>query len=94
MKNCISINNNYTTTADDYYIGVNTEKPIVITLLSDAEDGVEYVIKTEMKPPIGKRIVTIVTADESTIDSYSFYLIQVSHDRIKLFRHSKQWHII
>ena len=94
MFNCILINSNYTTTADDYYIGVNTEKPITITLLPHAHDGVEHVIKAEMKPPIGRRTATIETSDGSTIDGYSLYLIQVSHDHIRLFRRGGEWHII
>ena len=94
MSNSILINNNYTTRADDYYIGVDTEKPITITLLPDAEDGVEHVIKAEMKPPIGRRTITIETSDDSTIDGYVMYLIQVSHDHIRLFRRGGQWHII
>lgn len=94
MANCILINNNYTTLLDDYYIGINAEKPITITLLPNAKDGVEHVIKAEMKPPIGKRIITIETIDGSTIDGYLIYLIQVSHDNIRLFRRGGQWHII
>jgi hypothetical protein len=90
----ISINKNYTTTCDDYYIGVNTEKPITITLLPYAKDGQEYVIKAQMKPPIGKRLITIATIDESTIDGYSLYIMQVSHDHVRLFRNDGNWHVI
>ena len=90
----ISISKNYTTTKDDYYIGVDTEKPVTITLLPDAEDGQEYVIKAEMKPPIGKRKITIGTIDESTIDGYSSHVIYVSHDYVRLFRRGGNWHVI
>ena len=90
----ISISKNYTTTKDDYYIGVDTEKPISITLLPNAEDGQEYIIKAEMKPPIGKRKITIGTIDESTIDGYSSYVIYVSHDYVRLFRHASHWHVV
>lgn len=90
----ISIDKNYTLTKDDYYIGVNANKPITITLLPNADDGQEYIIKAEMKPPIGKRIISIVTIDESTIDGYARYLIQVSHDHVRLFRNNGNWNVI
>lgn len=90
----ISISKNYTTTKEDYYIGVDANKPVTITLLPDAEDGQEYVIKAEMKPPLGKRKITIGTSDESLIDGYSSYVIYVSHDYVRLFRSSGHWHVI
>ena len=93
-KNSVVIYKHYTTTSDDYYIGVDTEKPLTITLLPNAEDGQEYVIKAEMKPPIGKRSITIDTSDESKIDGYSSHVISVSHDFVKLFRRGGNWHII
>jgi hypothetical protein len=90
----IVISKNYTTTEEDYYIGVDSEKPVSITLLPDAKDGQEYVIKAEMKPPVGKRKITISTIDNSTIDGYSFYTICVSHDRVRLFRRDSNWYVI
>lgn len=90
----ITINKNYTTTKDDYYIGVNSEKPITITLSHDVEDGQEYVIKAQMPPPIGRAKITIVTDDESLIDGYTSYVIHVSHDYVRFIRNGRNWHVI
>ena len=81
-------------TADEFYIGVASEKPVTIYLPAAAPDGKIIVIKAEMKPPLGSRKVNVLTSDNSTIDGYNEASINVSHGKITLIRNNKNWFII
>jgi hypothetical protein len=87
------VQTNYTATQDDFYLGVEASSPITITL-PECEDGKQYIIKSEMKPPISNRRIRIVAADGSKFDGYSEHTISVSHDCLWVIRHSSNWHII
>jgi len=87
------VNANYTATHDDFYLGVEASGPITITL-PECEDGKQYIIKSEMKPPILNRRIRIVGADGSKIDGYSDHTISVSHDCLWLIRHNGNWFIL
>lgn len=87
------VQTNYTATQDDFYLGVEASGPITITL-PECEDGKQYIIKSEMKPPISNRRIRIVAADGSKFDGYSEHTISVSHDCLWVIRHSINWHII
>ena len=82
------------TTADEFYIGVSSEKPVTVYLPAAAADGKIIVIKAEMKPPMGSRKVSILTTDGSTIDGYSEASITVSHGKMTLIRNNNNWFII
>lgn len=84
----------YYATADEFYIGVASEKPVTVYLPAAAPDGKIIVIKAEMKPPIGSRKVIIETTDGSKIDGYSDASINVSHGKITLIRNNNNWFII
>lgn len=81
-------------TADEFYIGVASEKPVTIYLPADCADGKIITIKAEMRPPLGSRKIDIVTIDGSTIDGYSDASITVSHGVKTLIRNNKNWFII
>lgn len=87
------VQTNYTVTHDDFYLGVDTNGPITITLPA-CDDGKQYIIKSEMKPPLLNRRIKIITADGSTIDGYVEHLISVSHDTLSVIRHRGNWHIL
>lgn len=78
-----TINDSYEVQEDDFYLGVNCEKPITITLPSEVENGRFLVIKAEMKPPMSNRIITIKAPDK-TIDGYASRTLQVSHETVRL----------
>jgi hypothetical protein len=90
----ILVSEDYTVTLDDYYIGVNSSGPVTITLPGDCQDCDEYIIKAEMKPPLGNRKVTIVGANGETIDGYPDYIIEVSHDYVRLICNGGNWWVI
>lgn len=92
--NAITIHSTYTATCDDFYIGVDSDGPSLITLPPDAPTGTQLVIKCEMKPPIGNRKITIETSDGSLIDNSKSYTMQVSYEFVWLFMNDGNWYVI
>lgn len=92
--NALTIHSTYQATCDDFYIGVDSDGPSVITLPPDAPDSTQLVIKCQMKPPIGNRKITIETSDSSLIDNSSSYVMQVSYEFVWLFRNDGNWFVI
>lgn len=88
------VDSNYAATTEDCYIGVDSKKPVIITLPAVPEDGKIIIVKAEMKPPIGNRKITIEASDGSSIDGYSKHMIQVSHESVKLIYRGHSWHEI
>jgi hypothetical protein len=88
------ISEDYTTTANDYYIGVQSDGPTTITLLPDAPDCIEYIIKAEMGPPLGNRKITIETMDGSKIDGLDKIVLEVPYQFVRLFRRGGTWYTV
>lgn len=91
---CILVSEDYTTTDFDYYIGVNSEKPVTISLLNDVDSCTEYVIKAEMGPPIGNRKITIKPEAPSLIDGDTIYTIEVPYQSVNVIFRGGNWHIV
>jgi hypothetical protein len=91
--NVILISSDYTATCDNYYIGVNSEDPVTVTLPSDCTDCCELIIKAEMGPPLGNRKITI-DAGNSTIDGAPTYVIEVPYQSVRLICRGGIWHIV
>ena len=90
----ITISEDYIVEHGDYYIGVDSEGPVTIILPTTFENGYLLCIKTQMKPPIGNRKITIESDNSSPIDGNAKYIIQVSYESIQLIFHDNQWWII
>ena len=90
----ILVSDDYTATCDDYYIGVNSNEPVTITLPEDCIDCCEIIVKAEMGPPLGNRKVTVTTSDGSLIDDDDEYIIEVPYDSINVICRGGDWHII
>jgi hypothetical protein len=88
------VSSDYTATCDDYYIGVNSDKPVTITLPENCTDCCEIIVKAEMGPPLGNRKVTVTTSDASLIDGEGDYIITVPYGRINVLCRGGDWHII
>lgn len=93
-KNCILISEDYQATSDDYYIGVNSEEPVEVTLPEECEDCQEIIVKAEMGPPLGNRKVTITTSDGSLIDGDDNYVMETPYESVHLICRGSDWHII
>lgn len=88
-----TIDSTYYCTADEFYIGVVSEKPVTVYLPADPKNGEIIIVKAEMIPPIGTRKITITTVDGTKIDGYSDVNITVSHGS-KSFLYNNGWHVI
>jgi len=85
----------YTATMDDYYIGVNSDGPVTVTLPPNPSGCDEIIIKAEMGPPLGNRKITITTSDGSFIDGETQYIIEVPWQAVHLiYSGSSNWYII
>ena len=80
--------------ADEFYIGVDSEKPVTVYLPTAPSDGKIIIIKAEMMPPLGSRKIVITTTDGSKIDGYADTSITVSHESKRLMYHKNAWKII
>ena len=87
----ILVSQDYTATLDDYYIGVNSTRPVTITLPTSNGDCGEIIIKAEMGPPLGNRKITITTSDGSFIDGASSYVITVPYQSVNLLQRGGDW---
>ena len=47
-----------------------------------------------MGPPLGNRKITIVTADDATIDGKDDYVIEVPYGYVRLISRGGEWYII
>jgi len=90
----ILVSSDYTATCDDYYIGVNSNEPVTISLPEECSDCCEIIVKAEMGPPLGNRKVTVTTTDGSYIDGIDKYVIEVPYQSVNIFCRGGDWHII
>jgi hypothetical protein len=90
----ILVSTDYAATCDDYYIGVNSDGPVTITLPEECTDCCEIIVKAEMGPPLGNRKVTVTTTDGSYIDGIDKYVMEVPYQSVNIICRGGDWHII
>ena len=90
----ILVSEDYTATCDDYYIGVNSDEPVTITLPENCTDCCEIIVKAEMGPPLGNRKVTVTTSDGALIDGADDYIITTPYGAINVICRDGDWYII
>lgn len=90
----ILVSADYTATCNDYYIGVNSNTAVTITLPPECNTCCEIVVKAEMGPPMGNRKVTITTSDGSFIDGSNSYVMTIPYESVQLICRGGDWHII
>jgi hypothetical protein len=90
----ISVSDDYIATCDDYYIGVDSNQPVTITLPEDCPNCCEIIVKAEMGPPLGNRKVTVTTSDGSLIDGDDEYVIVVPYGVVNVICNNGDWYII
>ena len=88
------VSQDYIVKMDDYYIGVNSSRPVTITLPSDCTDCHQIIVKAEMGPPLGNRKVTIVAGNGSTIDGSADYVMEVPYESVTLLCRGGNWNIV
>lgn len=91
--NRIVVSDDYTAQNDDYYIGVNSDHPVTITLPADCDGTCEIIVKAEMGPPIGNRKITICS--NSLIDGLDQnYVIEVPYQCAHFICRGNSWWVI
>ena len=89
-RNTVIISEDYTAKLTDYYIGVNNEKPITVTLPEEAPKGTEYIIKLQIGAPVGNRKVTVKS--NSKIDNTDTIILTNPYESLQVLFQSA-WHI-
>jgi len=89
-RNTVVVTEDYTAKLTDYYIGVNNEKPVTITLPDDAPKGTEYIIKLQIGAPVGNRKVTVKSG--TNIDNVSTIILTNPYEALQVLFQSS-WHI-
>lgn len=88
--NTIGVTNNYTATATDEYIGVNSTSLVTVTLPVGV-DGRQYIIKEERGSGTGK--VNVQGSNSEKIDNSPFKQLTANASLTVVFR-AGQWRII
>jgi hypothetical protein len=78
----------------DYYIGVANPRQVTITLPSYPSHCIQLVIKEELGPPVGNRIITITTEDGSLIDGNTDFVITEPYEVLRLIYRGGEWHVV
>jgi hypothetical protein len=91
--NAIVVSQDYTATPDDYYIGVDSQRPVTITLPMSVINCKQYVIKVEMGPPLGNRKVKIASPG-TTIDGATSIVLTNPYESVSVLYRGGKWHII
>lgn len=89
-RNTVIVSGNYTALTTDYYIGVQAEGPVTITLPEDAPKGTEYIIKLQMGAPIGNRKVTVKSG--TNIDNVNMIILTNPYEALQVLFQGT-WHI-
>jgi len=90
----VLVSTDYQALYTDFYIGVNSSKPVTITLPANPDSGSEIIVKVEMKPPIGNKKITVKTNDGSLIDGQSTYVMEIGYQFVRVIRRDNNWYII
>jgi hypothetical protein len=88
----VGVTTNYTATADDEYIGVNSAAAVTITLPGSPAQGRVYIIKDELGQGSGK--ITIQPPVGTLIDSKVSYVIGVPNQSVQMVYRAGGWWII
>lgn len=94
--NSIFISADYIASCNDYYIGVRSNSAVTIILPECEANGCcQLVVKAEMGPPMGNRKITLLpSANTSTIDGDTEYVMNIPWESVQLFCRDGNWFII
>lgn len=93
-RSTILVSEDYTATMDDYYIGVNSDDSVVITIPCDCDDGHEIVVKSEMKQPLNNRKITIISMDNENLCSINDeidYIMDLPYQSVRFICRGNSW---
>jgi hypothetical protein len=88
------VSENYECTYDDCYIGVNSDRSIIITLPPHPGDGHQIAVKIEMAELNSGQTITIETDNVSTIDGALSYTMTEPWQSAHMFSRGGDWFIV
>lgn len=88
------VSTDYQCAPDDFYIGINSNNSINVTLPLNPKDGAMLIIKSETKSLTNNKKITIVTADDSVIDGNKSYFIRKQYGVARLVYHGSDWYSV
>lgn len=89
-RSTIVVEDSYIAKLTDYYIGVDNDGPVTITLPDEAPDGTEYIIKLQIGAPVGNRKVTVKSG--SSIDNVNTIILTNPYEALQVI-YQGSWHI-
>jgi hypothetical protein len=90
----IVISEKYEVQPEDYYIGVNADKPIEIQLPTSLPNAMRVIIKSEMKPPMGNRKISVVAQFPESIDGQGSITISTAYGSLSMIKRDTTWNIV
>lgn len=90
----VLVSEDYIAQVGDFYIGVDSDGPVTITLPADCVSCDQVIVKAEMGPPLGNRKITVVAPEGSTIDGELEYVIEVPYDYLRVICRDGNWFIV
>jgi hypothetical protein len=91
---CVVVDKDYDVQPDDYYIGVDSDDPVTLTLPCDLDQCMMIIVKAEMGPPMGNRKVTIETSGACLIDGEETVVLQSPYEFVSMMYRGNNWHIV
>lgn len=90
LVNTIVVSEDYTAKLTDFYIGVDSQGPVTITLPDSAPKGTQYIVKLQMGAPIGNRKVTVKSGN--SIDNVNTVILTNPYEALQVL-YQGSWHI-
>lgn len=90
----VLVSEDYTATDADWYIGVSSRDPVVITLPQSSGPCQQIIVKAEMGPPLGNRKVIVTCNNGATIDGSTEYVMSVPWESVTLVCRGGNWYIV
>lgn len=90
--NTTAVNSDYIAQPSDFYLGVQIEDAITITLPLDPENGTQFIIKLEYGAPVGTRKVTLVPQGANTLNGSTSLTMNTPYQVVRLLAHQQQWY--
>lgn len=92
--NTTLVSQDYQSTTDDCYIGVNSTSAVTVYLPANCNTSHTITVKAEMGPILGNRKVTVKTTDGSTIDGDDKVVLVIPYESVTMICRGGNWHII
>jgi hypothetical protein len=81
----------YTATANDYYIGADLLDAATVTLPNSMQPGTQYVIKLEFGAPVGTRKLVIKPEAPALINGVTSITLNTPYQSVQVIYNNNNW---